>query len=274
MRIYPDLTQDEEFKTLRALSYTGSLNDMQYAYLSSFGFSGSLNDMFKHFNALSSPIVVPANAIAAWDIWDTSTLYSDTSRTTLIDGNDGDLVRGIADVSGNSVHLTSAGGAPPTFNTDGEHRWLTFNGSTMWLTAAMPLSGVTSVNLYADCEDAGTVTGGGWIYNHDGVSGRALILEIPDDTAYDASMTVRDDSLVVQKTTTTVGDGRHTFEGRVDLSAGTIDFLVDGVSAQTNNSVDTDTTLADSAFYVGRRSDNASNYYAGKWFGGYVEDTS
>lgn len=48
MRLYPELTQQEEFDSLRTQGYTGSLNDMQYAWLSNVGaYSGSLTDMHK-----------------------------------------------------------------------------------------------------------------------------------------------------------------------------------------------------------------------------------
>jgi hypothetical protein len=44
-----------------------------------------------------------------WDFTDASTLYSDTSRTTLA-SSDGTTVNGVTDLSGNGYHLTSTNG--------------------------------------------------------------------------------------------------------------------------------------------------------------------
>lgn len=50
MRIYPDQTQDEEFKTLGGAGYTGSLNDRQFTYLSTLYTGSSLADLMGLFS--------------------------------------------------------------------------------------------------------------------------------------------------------------------------------------------------------------------------------
>ena len=45
MRIYPDLTQDAEFKALGDAGFDGALNDRQYQFLRDKGYTGSLSDM-------------------------------------------------------------------------------------------------------------------------------------------------------------------------------------------------------------------------------------
>ena len=45
MRVYPDQTVDEEFKTLGDAGFTGTLNDRQFGFLRDLGFTGALADM-------------------------------------------------------------------------------------------------------------------------------------------------------------------------------------------------------------------------------------
>lgn len=64
MRIYPDLTQDEEFQKLRSQGYTGSLNDMQFPYLGNLGSEGSLTDRFSNTDFIFQ--LFENNEIGAW----------------------------------------------------------------------------------------------------------------------------------------------------------------------------------------------------------------
>lgn len=66
MRIYPDQTQDEEFKTLGDAGFLGSFNDRQFSFLRGRGFSNSLADMIEEFKrtggggpvAAAQPIII------------------------------------------------------------------------------------------------------------------------------------------------------------------------------------------------------------------------
>jgi len=56
MRVFPNVTVDEEFQTLDRLDYTGSLNDKQYSYLYDRGHRGALPDMFSYYRSSSADL--------------------------------------------------------------------------------------------------------------------------------------------------------------------------------------------------------------------------
>ncbi len=75
MRIYPTMTQDAEFAALRALGYTGSLNDMQYKFLGDSGWTGALPDRIN-----LSGIALEAywnEDFLSTGTWDTSGIWRD-----------------------------------------------------------------------------------------------------------------------------------------------------------------------------------------------------
>lgn len=51
IKIFIDLTQDEEFAELGVRSFTGTLNDRQYKFLRSEGYTGTLSDMLYEYEA-------------------------------------------------------------------------------------------------------------------------------------------------------------------------------------------------------------------------------
>lgn len=55
MRVYPEQTVDEEFKSLGDAGYTGSLNDRQYSFLVDQGLFGSLPDLMYAWRTLPAP---------------------------------------------------------------------------------------------------------------------------------------------------------------------------------------------------------------------------
>lgn len=82
MRLYPDLTVDEEYFKLGELGHTGSLNDRQKKALETIGHTGSISDGFKKFRDEGNFNPYLLNAELFVDPSDTSTLFQDAAGTT------------------------------------------------------------------------------------------------------------------------------------------------------------------------------------------------
>ena len=82
MRLYPDLTVDEEYFKLGELGHTGSLNDRQKKALGAMGFTGSISDGFLQFRNGGSfnPYLLNGEVFLDWR--DTSTLFQNAGGTT------------------------------------------------------------------------------------------------------------------------------------------------------------------------------------------------
>jgi len=64
MRLFPDLTQQEEFYQLGNLGYTGTLNDRQYKYLDNSGFTGTLGDKMAQWRKGLSKYAIQEDGIS------------------------------------------------------------------------------------------------------------------------------------------------------------------------------------------------------------------
>ena len=75
MKLFEELTQDEEFKFLVSEGLSGSLNDMAHSYLISQGYSGTIDDMLKQsrggllgtFSTLEGPQVPTSIDLVSYD---------------------------------------------------------------------------------------------------------------------------------------------------------------------------------------------------------------
>jgi hypothetical protein len=85
MRIFPELTVDQEFQQLASLNYTGSLNDKQYYYLLGRNYRGALADMFKKYQEGELRVRTDLFSASEQGVWfepDPTTTFTDTAGTT------------------------------------------------------------------------------------------------------------------------------------------------------------------------------------------------
>lgn len=86
--------------------------------------------------------------IAWYDPSDLTTLFQDFAMTVPVT-TDGQAVAAIADKSGNGRHARQVtAGFRPVYNTDGQQRWLSFDGANDVLAVASPIP-VTGTSIYA-----------------------------------------------------------------------------------------------------------------------------
>jgi len=100
MRIYPDLTQDAEFKALGDAGFDGALNDRQYQFLRDKGYTGSLSDMM--YLWLYAPELI-TNGTFDTDVSGWTALGVDGGTDTTFSWNASgymDVTRGVGGISG------------------------------------------------------------------------------------------------------------------------------------------------------------------------------
>jgi len=153
LRVYPSLTQQEEFEALRGAGYTGALNDMQYAYLGARGQAGgSLPDRFKDWNKGFSPVFRPDDAGVWYDPSDLSTVFQDVAGTVPADV--GDDVGLILDKSGGGNHAFQTDDLlKPTLMQDSNgNNYLYFFSGTNLVTNAIDLTSSDEVTIFSAWE--------------------------------------------------------------------------------------------------------------------------
>lgn len=140
-----------------------------------------------------------------WDCSNASTLYADTARTTPINGNDGDLVLGVLDRSGNDYHANSFPASPSSnirYSTDDYgYRCLqfdadnkddvSFNGSEMQVagpSSLSPFSGKSAqLSVWVVCEttsDASLSWRDYIFHTRDDSNSPRLTIDIYDESPY------------------------------------------------------------------------------------------
>lgn len=128
MRVFPEVIQDEEFKTLRTAGYTGSLNDMQHAYLvaNTALTGGALADLFAAERGLVAPDGTNLLDPAEW---------TGLGSSSAVDPSADDFI--VSDISaGALVRITGANA-----------NLYTWEGATVKLTTDYSLADATTVAL-------------------------------------------------------------------------------------------------------------------------------
>lgn len=158
MKIFPDKTQDEEFKDLGALGWTGSLNDRQFQYLRDAGYSGSLTDMLAAAKGGGeAPAVTPADFSPL--VWLDQTDSSATSTVGAYEA--GASVDAITNKGSASFDVAQTNGATqPVLTSVGGVNLLEYSGSQVLFVTdadgAPSFSGAWTAAFVFDLDDNGS----------------------------------------------------------------------------------------------------------------------
>jgi hypothetical protein len=226
---------------------TWSIAKGQFVGGAGVGHEGDINPTGVTFNPTS---LFVSNTGGWWDPSDHATTFQDTAGTTPANA-DGQTVQRINDKSGNGNNLIQAAGS--TLNTAGGLWWLTFNGSSNWLTAAFthiqPATRIMAHRIVSYVDNT-------FMYDGFGAAGRCMMRM----AAPSPGVIIYSGGVISDPTNFTVGTNHVS---TAVFNTATSSLQVDNIAATTG---DCGATTPD-GFTVGAQSGGAA-FGSTRWYGG------